>query len=74
MEFTRSQQLYEESLQYLPGGVNSPVRAFRAVDRHPIFIDHAKGAYLYDADGNLKSAFHRADSPVIKAPPHQKPE
>lgn len=52
MEFTRSQQLYEESLQYLPGGVNSPVRAFRAVDRHPIFIDHAKGAYLYDADGN----------------------
>lgn len=52
MEFTRSQQLYKESLQYLPGGVNSPVRAFRAVDRHPIFIDHAKGAYLYDADGN----------------------
>lgn len=52
MEFTRSQQLYEESVQYLPGGVNSPVRAFRAVDRHPLFIDHAKGAYLYDADGN----------------------
>lgn len=37
---------------YLPGGVNSPVRAFRAVNRHPVFIDHAKGAYIYDVDGN----------------------
>ena len=36
----------------MPGGVNSPVRAFGAVGRNPLFIDHAKGSYVYDVDGN----------------------
>jgi glutamate-1-semialdehyde 2,1-aminomutase len=49
-EKSRALQLRAES--YLPGGVDSPVRAFRAVGGHPPFVTHAEGAYLYDADGN----------------------
>ncbi len=52
MEHTRSERLFRESQQYIPGGVNSPVRACRAVGCTPVFIDHAKGAYVYDVDGN----------------------
>ena len=49
---TRSRLLYDQSLKFLPGGVNSPVRAFKAVGGKPLFIVRARGAYLYDADGN----------------------
>jgi glutamate-1-semialdehyde 2,1-aminomutase len=49
---TRSHQLQQRAEKLLPGGVDSPVRAFRAVGGHPPFIDHAHGAYLHDADGN----------------------
>jgi len=48
----RSKNLYRQSLKHLPGGVNSPVRAFRAVGGNPVFIARAKGAYLFDVDGN----------------------
>ncbi len=48
----RSQELFDRAQKVLPGGVNSPVRAFRAVDLCPRFITEAHGAYLYDADGN----------------------
>jgi len=48
---TRSQLLYEEACRLMPGGVNSPVRAFRAVGGTPIFFDKATGAHLTDADG-----------------------
>ncbi len=48
----RSQSLFEKAKQFIPGGVNSPVRAFRAVGGNPLFIKRAKGAYLYDEDGN----------------------
>ena len=48
----RSEALFAEALQYLPGGVNSPVRAFRAVGGQPFFVDRAKGARLWDVDGN----------------------
>ena len=48
----RSAALFAEAQRYLPGGVNSPVRAFRAVGGHPVFIDKAAGARIYDADGN----------------------
>jgi glutamate-1-semialdehyde 2,1-aminomutase len=48
----RSGELFEEAQRYLPGGVNSPVRAFRAVDGQPLFIKRAHGAKLYDEDGN----------------------
>src|SRR5690242_19363363 len=47
-----SQSLFEKAKQFIPGGVNSPVRAFRAVGGNPIFMKKAKGAFLYDEDGN----------------------
>ena len=51
-ERTRSAKLYESARNVLPGGVNSPVRAFRAVGGNPVFLQRAKGAYVFDADGN----------------------
>ena len=47
-----SEKLFAEALGYLPGGVNSPVRAFRAVGGNPFFVQRAQGAYIYDVDGN----------------------
>ena len=52
MNLSTSEQLFQQAKNYIPGGVNSPVRAFRAVGGNPIFIKSAKGAYLYDEDGN----------------------
>lgn len=52
MQFTKSEELFDKSKKRIPGGVNSPVRAYRAVNRCPVFIDKAKGAYIYDVDGN----------------------
>ncbi|MCL4131334.1 UNVERIFIED_CONTAM: hypothetical protein GTU68_008245 [Idotea baltica] len=49
---TKSTQLFNEAQKYIPGGVNSPVRAFKAVGGNPIFMEKAKGAYMYDVDGN----------------------
>ena len=48
---SRSEQLFEQARQVIPGGVNSPVRAFKAVGGTPLFIDRAEGPYIYDADG-----------------------
>jgi glutamate-1-semialdehyde 2,1-aminomutase len=48
---TKSEQLFAEALHYIPGGVNSPVRAFRAVGGQPIFVEKAKGAHVFDVDG-----------------------
>lgn len=52
MEYTNSQRLFQEACELIPGGVNSPVRAFQAVGDHPVFIERGEGAYLFDADGN----------------------
>ena len=52
MGLTKSKSLFDTAKQFIPGGVNSPVRAFRAVGGNPVFIKSAKGAYLYDEDGN----------------------
>ena len=52
MDFTNSKKLFEEAQEFIPGGVNSPVRAFKAVGDHPVFIEKAEGSKLYDADGN----------------------
>ncbi|QBQ40315.1 glutamate-1-semialdehyde-2,1-aminomutase [Sphingobacterium psychroaquaticum] len=52
MHYTRSSELFRHAQCYIPGGVNSPVRAFKNVDAVPVFIKRAKGAYLYDEDGN----------------------
>ncbi|WP_379965797.1 glutamate-1-semialdehyde 2,1-aminomutase [Ectobacillus sp. sgz5001026] len=51
-QYTKSIQAFEEAKTLMPGGVNSPVRAFRAVGMNPIFMDHGKGSKVYDIDGN----------------------
>lgn len=52
METSKSAALYQTARGFFPGGVNSPVRAFRSVGGHPLFIDKGKGAQVTDADGN----------------------
>src|SRR5436190_9538862 len=52
MPRAQSEKLFAQALNYIPGGVNSPVRAFRAVGGHPFFVDRAKGAHVFDVDGN----------------------
>jgi len=62
---TTSQQLFERAQQSIPGGVNSPVRAFKSVGGTPLFISKAKGAYLYDADGNRYIDYIASWGPMI---------
>ena len=52
MNISTSQALFEKAQHFIPGGVNSPVRAFRAVGGSPVFIKSAKGPYVYDEDDN----------------------
>lgn len=52
MKIETSRELFERAKDYIPGGVNSPVRAFKAVGGDPIFFAKAEGAYMYDEDGN----------------------
>ena len=52
MKNEKSLKIYEEAIEYIPGGVNSPVRAFKSVGLNPIFIDRAHGSRIYDVDGN----------------------
>lgn len=52
MKKKKSQSLYQESVKYMPGGVNSPVRAYKAVDGIPVFIERGSGSKIYDVDGN----------------------
>lgn len=49
---TKSEELFKQAQNIMPGGVNSPVRAFNSVKRTPFFVEKAKGAYIYDVDGN----------------------
>ena len=65
MNYKRSSALFVEADQVIPGGVNSPVRAFKAVGGTPIFIERAKGAYLYDADGNTYIDYINSWGPMI---------
>jgi glutamate-1-semialdehyde 2,1-aminomutase len=62
---TRSQALQQRAERFFPGGVNSPVRAFRAVGGAPPFIERAEGAYLYDADGNRYIDYFGSWGPMI---------
>lgn len=52
LDKSKSKELFKKAQDFIPGGVNSPVRAFKAVGGDPIFIKSAKGAYMYDEDGN----------------------
>ncbi len=62
---SRSRQLQQRAEKLLPGGVDSPVRAFRAVGGEPPFVTHAEGAYLFDADGNRYLDFFGSWGPMI---------
>jgi glutamate-1-semialdehyde 2,1-aminomutase len=63
--YNNSQQLFERAQRSIPGGVNSPVRAFKSVGGTPIFMKSAKGAYLYDADGNKYIDYIASWGPMI---------
>ena len=65
MLYKRSSELFAQAKKVLPGGVNSPVRAFNAVGGDPIFIKEAKGAYLYDADGRRYIDYIASWGPLI---------
>lgn len=66
----RSKALFAEAQQLLPGGVNSPVRAFRAVGGQPLFIDRGEGAYLVDVDGNRYIDYVLSWGPLILGHAH----
>jgi len=63
--YTRSKELFERAQLSIPGGVNSPVRAFKSVGGTPLFIDRAQGAYLYDVDGNRYIDYIASWGPMI---------
>ncbi len=65
MIYKRSSALFAQAEQVIPGGVNSPVRAFKAVGGTPIFVKEAKGAYLYDEDGNQLIDYINSWGPMI---------
>ena len=69
---TRSGQLFAEALKYIPGGVNSPVRAFRAVGGQPFFVNKAKGARVWDVDGNEYLDYVGTWGPAILGHAHPK--
>lgn len=62
---SKSKTLFERSLNVIPGGVNSPARAFRAVEGTPVFMDSAKGSYLFDVDGNRYIDYIGSWGPMI---------
>ncbi|WP_062052822.1 glutamate-1-semialdehyde 2,1-aminomutase [Aquimarina longa] len=65
MIYKRSSALFAEAQKVIPGGVNSPVRAFKAVGGDPIFVKEAKGPYLYDEDGNRLIDYINSWGPMI---------
>src|SRR4249920_3587858 len=65
MDTSKSQELFARAQRSIPGGVNSPVRAFKSVGGTPLFISKAKGAYLYDADGNRYIDYIASWGPMI---------
>jgi glutamate-1-semialdehyde 2,1-aminomutase len=72
MNFQKSIELFQQAQQIFPGGVNSPVRAFRAVGGQPLFIERGQGAYLYDVDGNRFIDYVLSWGPLISGHAHPK--
>ncbi len=72
MTHTKSKKLFAEALKYIPGGVNSPVRAFRAVGGQPFFVNKAKGARVWDVDGNELIDYVCTWGPAILGHAHPK--
>jgi glutamate-1-semialdehyde 2,1-aminomutase len=71
MDHTQSESIYKEAVKYIPGGVNSPVRAFKSVGMNPIFIDHAQGSKIYDVDGNDYIDYICSWGPLILGHSHE---
>ena len=71
MIYKRSSALFTEAEKVIPGGVNSPVRAFNGVGGTPIFVKEAKGAYLYDEDGNRLIDYINSWGPMILGHAHE---
>src|SRR5207249_3033042 len=69
---SKSEALFAEALKYIPGGVNSPVRAFRAVGGQPFFVNKAKGAHIWDVDGNEYLDYVGTWGPAILGHAHPK--
>jgi glutamate-1-semialdehyde 2,1-aminomutase len=72
MNHAQSEKLFAEALNYIPGGVNSPVRAFRAVGGQPFFVNKAKGARVWDVDGNEYIDYVCTWGPAILGHAHPK--
>src|SRR4030066_509477 len=72
MKTKKSKELFEEAKKLIPGGVNSPVRAFKAVGGTPIFIDRARGSKIYDVDGNFYIDYVLSWGPLILGHAHPK--
>jgi glutamate-1-semialdehyde 2,1-aminomutase len=72
MAGTRSKKLFDEAKKHIPGGVNSPVRAFRSVGGDPIFIKRAKGSKVYDVDGKAYIDYVLSWGPAILGHAHPK--
>jgi len=72
MNHDQSHHLFKRACQYLPGGVNSPVRAFKSVGGQPFFVQRADGAYLYDVDGNRYIDYVGSWGPMIAGHNHPK--
>jgi glutamate-1-semialdehyde 2,1-aminomutase len=70
MNWKKSHKLFERACELIPGGVNSPVRAFKAVGGNPIFIDRAKGSKIYDIDGNVYIDYVLSWGPLILGHSH----
>jgi glutamate-1-semialdehyde 2,1-aminomutase len=70
MKIDKSISLFQEAQQLFPGGVNSPVRAFRAVGGQPLFIDHGEGPYLFDVDGSRYIDYVLSWGPLITGHAH----
>ena len=64
-KITKSIELFKKAKTLMPGGVNSPVRAFKNINGNPIFFEKAHGAYLYDADGNKYVDYIGSWGPMI---------
>lgn len=69
---TKSKTLFQEACTYIPGGVDSPVRAFSSVDRDPLFVASAKGSHIYDVDGNDYLDYIGSWGPMILGHAHPK--
>jgi len=72
MNRTQSEKLFAEALKYIPGGVNSPVRAFRAVGGNPFFVNRASGSKVWDVDGNELIDYVCTWGPAIVGHAHPK--